>query len=55
MHSDITSLGYDIYISMPAGDVVLVNTVVNDCVVIMGEISLKVNLVVINFSESCYY
>ena len=48
VHSDITSLGYDIYISMPVGDVIVVNTVVKDCVVVMGEISLKVNLMVIN-------
>ena len=48
VHNDITSLGYDIYVSMPAGDVIVVNTVVKDYVVDMGEISLKVNLVVIN-------
>ena len=48
VHSDITSLGYDIYVSMLAGDIFLVNTVVKDCVVVMGDISLKVNLVVIN-------
>ena len=51
VHSDITSLGYDIYVSMPTGDVIVVNTVVKDCVVDMGEISLKVNLVVINLRD----
>ena len=51
VHSDITSLGHDIYISMPAGDVIIVNTVVKDCVVNMGKISLKVNLVVINLRD----
>ena len=51
LHCDITSLGYDIYVFMPAGDVIIVNTVVKDCVVIMGDISLKVNLVVINVRD----
>ena len=51
VHSDISSLGYDICVSMPAGDVTVVNTVVKDCVVIMGDVSLKVNLVVINLRD----
>ena len=51
VYSDITSLGHDIYVFMPAGDVIIVNTVVKDCVVVMGEISLKVNLVVINLRD----
>ena len=51
VHSDITSLGYDIYVSMLADDVVLVNTIVKDCVVVMGDVSLKVNLVVINLRD----
>ena len=36
---------------MPAGDVIIVNTVVKDCVVVMGDVSLKVNLVVINLRD----
>ena len=51
MHGNITSLGYDICVSMHAGDVTVVNTVVKDCVVVMGDISLKVNLVVINLRD----
>ena len=51
MHGNITSLGYDICVCMPAGDVVLVNTVVKDCVVVMGDVSLKFNLVVINLRD----
>ena len=51
VYSDISSLGYDIYVSMPTGDVVLVNTVVKDCVVVMGDVFLKVNLVLINLRD----
>ena len=51
VHSDISSLGYDICVSMPAGDVMVVNTVLKDCVVIMGDVSLEVNLVVIKLKD----
>ena len=33
MSSHISALGHDLYVSMPAGSVVVVNTVVKDCVV----------------------
>ena len=51
MNSHIASLGHDIIVSMPAGSVVVANTVVKDCVVIMGENSFKVDLVVLNLRD----
>ncbi|KAK4388583.1 Retrovirus-related Pol polyprotein from transposon.6 [Sesamum angolense] len=45
------SLGHDLCVSMPAGGVMLVNTVVRSCPVVVEGITLYADLVVINLRE----
>ncbi|KAK4395955.1 Transposon Ty3-G Gag-Pol polyprotein [Sesamum angolense] len=51
VHASIESLGHDLCVSMPAGGVILVNTVVRSCPVIVEGVTLYANLVVINLIE----
>ncbi|KAK4400634.1 Retrovirus-related Pol polyprotein from transposon [Sesamum angolense] len=51
VHASIESLGHDLCVSMPAGGVMLVNTVVRSCPVVVEGVALYANLVVINLRE----
>ncbi|KAL0344329.1 UNVERIFIED_CONTAM: hypothetical protein Sangu_1320300 [Sesamum angustifolium] len=51
VHASIESLGHDLCVSMPAGGVMLVNTVVRSCPVVVEGVTLCANLVVINLRE----
>ncbi|KAL0316931.1 UNVERIFIED_CONTAM: Transposon Ty3-G Gag-Pol polyprotein [Sesamum radiatum] len=51
VHASIESLGHDLCVSMPAGGVMLVNTVVRSCPVVVEGITLYADLVVINLRE----
>ncbi|KAK4395973.1 hypothetical protein Sango_1751600 [Sesamum angolense] len=51
VHASIESLGHDLCVSMPAGGVILVNTVVRFCPVIVEGVTLYADLVVINLKE----
>ncbi|KAL0288172.1 UNVERIFIED_CONTAM: hypothetical protein Sradi_7103800 [Sesamum radiatum] len=51
VHASIELLGYDLCVSMPAGGVILVNTVVRSCPIVVEGVTLYADLVVINFRE----
>ncbi|KAL0294538.1 UNVERIFIED_CONTAM: hypothetical protein Scaly_3120000 [Sesamum calycinum] len=51
VHASIESLGHDLCVSMPAGGVMLVNTVVRSCPVVVEGVTLYADLVVINLRE----
>ncbi|KAL0354353.1 UNVERIFIED_CONTAM: Transposon Ty3-G Gag-Pol polyprotein [Sesamum angustifolium] len=51
VHASIESLGHDLCVSMPAGGVMLVNTVVRSCPVVVEGVTLYADLVVINPRE----
>ncbi|KAL0282091.1 UNVERIFIED_CONTAM: hypothetical protein Sangu_2970700 [Sesamum angustifolium] len=51
VHASIESLGHDLCVSMPAGDVMLVNTVVRSCLIVVEGVTLYADLVVINLRE----
>ncbi|KAK4411555.1 hypothetical protein Sango_0228500 [Sesamum angolense] len=51
VHASIESLGHDLCVSMPAGGVMLVNTVVRSCLVVVEDVTLYADLVVINLRE----
>ncbi|KAK4397686.1 hypothetical protein Sango_1244100 [Sesamum angolense] len=51
VHASIKSLGHDLCVSMPAGGVMLVNTVVRSCPVVVEGVTIYVDLVVINLRE----
>ncbi|KAL0291147.1 UNVERIFIED_CONTAM: hypothetical protein Sangu_2543700 [Sesamum angustifolium] len=51
VHASIESLGHDLCVSMPAGGVMLVNTVVRSCPVVVEGVTLYTDLVVINLRE----
>ncbi|KAL0453787.1 UNVERIFIED_CONTAM: Retrovirus-related Pol polyprotein from transposon [Sesamum latifolium] len=51
VHASIEPLGHDLYVSMPAGGVILVNRVVRSCQVIVESDTLYADLVVINLRE----
>ncbi|KAL0298102.1 UNVERIFIED_CONTAM: hypothetical protein Sangu_3161100 [Sesamum angustifolium] len=51
VHASIESMGHDLCVSMPAGGVMLVNTVVRSCPVVVEGVTLYADLVVINLRE----
>ncbi|KAL0458791.1 UNVERIFIED_CONTAM: Retrovirus-related Pol polyprotein from transposon [Sesamum latifolium] len=51
VHASIEPLGHDLYVSMPAGGVILVNRVVRSCPVVVEGDTLYADLVVINLRE----
>ena len=51
MHGKIESLGYDIFVSMPAGGSIVVNTVIRACPVVLPSITIYADLIVINLRE----
>ncbi|KAL0293197.1 UNVERIFIED_CONTAM: Transposon Ty3-G Gag-Pol polyprotein [Sesamum angustifolium] len=51
VHASIESLGHDLCVSIPAGRVMLVNTVVRYCPVVVEGVTLYADLVVINLRE----
>ncbi|KAK4391413.1 Transposon Ty3-G Gag-Pol polyprotein [Sesamum angolense] len=51
VHASIESLGHDLCVSIPASGVMLVNTVVRSCSVVVEGVTLYANLVVINLRE----
>ncbi|KAK4397669.1 hypothetical protein Sango_1242400 [Sesamum angolense] len=51
VHASIEPLGHDLYVSMPAGGVILDNMVVRSCPVVVEGVTLYADLVVINLSE----
>ncbi|XP_048228301.1 uncharacterized protein LOC125369566 [Ricinus communis] len=51
MHCAIESLGHDICVSMPAGGVIMVNTVVRACSVMICGTNMSVDLIVINLRD----
>ncbi|KAL0325066.1 UNVERIFIED_CONTAM: Retrovirus-related Pol polyprotein from transposon [Sesamum radiatum] len=51
VHASIESLGHDLCVSMPAGGVMLVNTVVRSCPIVVEGVTLYADLVVINLRE----
>ncbi|KAL0448767.1 UNVERIFIED_CONTAM: Transposon Ty3-I Gag-Pol polyprotein [Sesamum latifolium] len=51
VHASIEPLGHDLYVSMPAGGVILVNRVVRSCPVVVESDTLYADLVVINLRE----
>ncbi|KAL0453903.1 UNVERIFIED_CONTAM: Transposon Ty3-G Gag-Pol polyprotein, partial [Sesamum latifolium] len=51
VHASIEPLGHDLYVSMPAGGVILVNRVVRSCPVIVEGVTLYADLVVINLRD----
>ncbi|KAL0298215.1 UNVERIFIED_CONTAM: hypothetical protein Sangu_3153800 [Sesamum angustifolium] len=51
VHASIESLRHDLCVSMPAGGVMLVNTVVRSCPVVVEGVTLYADLVVINLKE----
>ncbi|KAK4382169.1 Transposon Ty3-G Gag-Pol polyprotein [Sesamum angolense] len=51
VHASIESLGHDLSVSVPAGGVMLVNTVVRSCPVVVEGVTLYADLVVINLRE----
>ncbi|KAL0401651.1 UNVERIFIED_CONTAM: Transposon Ty3-G Gag-Pol polyprotein [Sesamum latifolium] len=51
VHASIEPLGYDLYVSMPAGGVILVNRVVRSCPVVVEGVTLYADLIVINLKE----
>ncbi|KAL0292591.1 UNVERIFIED_CONTAM: hypothetical protein Sangu_3253000, partial [Sesamum angustifolium] len=51
VHTSIESLGHDLCVSMPDGGVILVNTVVRSCSIIVEGVTLYADLVVINLRE----
>ncbi|KAK4383124.1 Transposon Ty3-G Gag-Pol polyprotein [Sesamum angolense] len=51
VHASIELLGHDLCVSMPAGGVMLVNTVLRSCPVVVEGVTLYADLVVINLRE----
>ncbi|KAL0448766.1 UNVERIFIED_CONTAM: Transposon Ty3-I Gag-Pol polyprotein, partial [Sesamum latifolium] len=51
VHASIEPLGHDLYVSMPAGGVILVNRVVRSCPVVVESDTLYADMVVINLRE----
>ncbi|KAL0283069.1 UNVERIFIED_CONTAM: Retrovirus-related Pol polyprotein from transposon [Sesamum radiatum] len=51
VHASIELLGHDLCVSMPAGGVILVNTVVRSCPIVVEGVTLYADLVVINLRE----
>ncbi|KAL0298595.1 UNVERIFIED_CONTAM: hypothetical protein Sradi_6519300 [Sesamum radiatum] len=51
VHASIESLGHDLCVSMPAGGVILVNTVVRSCPIVVEGVTLYADLIVINLRE----
>ncbi|KAL0294450.1 UNVERIFIED_CONTAM: Retrovirus-related Pol polyprotein from transposon [Sesamum radiatum] len=51
VHASIKPLGHDLCVSMPAGGVILVNTVVRSCPIVVEGVTLYADLVVINLRE----
>ncbi|KAL0438841.1 UNVERIFIED_CONTAM: hypothetical protein Slati_2367100 [Sesamum latifolium] len=51
LHASIEPLGYNLCVSMPAGGVILVNTVVRSCPVVVEGVTLYADLIVINLRE----
>ncbi|KAL0405467.1 UNVERIFIED_CONTAM: Retrovirus-related Pol polyprotein from transposon [Sesamum latifolium] len=51
VHASIEPLGHDLCVSMPAGGVILVNTVVRSCLIVVEGVTLYADLVVINLRE----
>ncbi|KAL0355831.1 UNVERIFIED_CONTAM: hypothetical protein Sradi_4030000 [Sesamum radiatum] len=51
LHASIEPLGHDLCVSMPAGGVILVNTVVRSCPIVVEGVTLYADLIVINLRE----
>ena len=51
VHDKIEPLGYDIYVSMSAGGVTSVNTMIKACSIALPFVTMYVDLVVINLCE----
>ena len=51
MHGKIEPLGYDIYVSMPVGGSIVVNTVIRACPIVLPSVTLYADLIVINLRE----
>ncbi|XP_055961859.1 uncharacterized protein LOC126681798 [Mercurialis annua] len=51
VHGILEPLGHDIYVSMPAGGVIVVNTMIKSCPMIVDGMTLQADLVVINLRE----
>ena len=51
VHGKIESLRYDISVSMPAGGITIVNTVIRACLVALPSVTVYADLIVINLCE----
>ncbi|KAL2251426.1 UNVERIFIED_CONTAM: Transposon Ty3-G Gag-Pol polyprotein, partial [Sesamum indicum] len=51
VHAKIEPFGHDLYVSMPVGGFVLVNTVVRSCPIVVEGVTLYADLVVIDLKE----
>ncbi|KAL0313648.1 UNVERIFIED_CONTAM: Retrovirus-related Pol polyprotein from transposon.6 [Sesamum radiatum] len=51
VHASIEPLGHDLCVSMPAGAVILVNTIARSCPIVVEGVTLYADLVVLNLRE----
>lgn len=51
MRGTVESLGYDVRVSMPAGGIVIVNTLMRSCPLIVNNDTLYANLIIIDLRE----